>query len=248
MWVWPLIVLQVVFFIGLVLVLKRVLGQNFTNAAAHLQGMSSEYVRRHEELKKQVEAAEQQYREQMAQVKLESNRMITQAKQDAESAKAKLIGEARAESERIVQQGMDSRDALRRDIDQQIDTRAIGRACELIQQVLPGQLQQDIQSHWLDELIRNGLSHVNHLKSQEQIKEAKVVSACPLTAQQRTTLRGWLKERLGREVALTETVDERLVIGLTITLGSLVLDGSLSSKVQRAAQQARQAGAAGGAG
>ena len=248
MWVWPFLVLQGVIFVGLVLVLRRVLSQNFTNAAAHLQGMSSEYIRRHEELKKQVESAEQQYREQMAQVKLESDRIITQAKQDAESAKAKLLEEARAESERIVQQGMETREALRRDMEQQINARAINRACELIQQVLPGQLQQEIQSRWLDELIQNGLSHLNHVTAQEQIKEVKVVSACPLTAQQRATLRTWLKERLSRDITLTETVDERLVIGLTMTLGSLVLDGSLSSKVQRAAQQARQAGASGGGG
>ena len=248
MGVWPLLVLQAVIFVALILVLRKVLSQHFTNAAAHLQGMSSEYVRRHEELKKQIEAAEQQYREQMAQAKLEADRIVSQAKQEAESSKATLLEEARTESERIVQQGMETREALRREIEQQINTRAIGRACELIQQALPGQLQQEIQSHWLDELIKHGLSPLNHVKAQEQIKEAKVVSACPLSAQQRTTLNTWLKERLGREVPLKETVDEQLVLGLTLTLGSLVLDGSLSSKVQRAAQQAHQANVAGGAG
>jgi F0F1-type ATP synthase delta subunit len=34
-------------------------------------------------------------------------------------------------------------------------------------------------------------------------------------------------------------VDEQLIAGLTITLGSLVLDGSLATKVQRAARRAQ---------
>jgi F0F1-type ATP synthase delta subunit len=47
-----------------------------------------------------------------------------------------------------------------------------------------------------------------------------------------------LKEKLGREIRLSESTDERLVAGLTITLGSLILDGSLASKVREAARQA----------
>ena len=43
-----------------------------------------------------------------------------------------------------------------------------------------------------------------------------------------------LKERLGRDVTVTERIDDRLVAGLTMTIGSLVFDGSLASRVQEA--------------
>jgi F-type H+-transporting ATPase subunit delta len=68
-----------------------------------------------------------------------------------------------------------------------------------------------------------------------------VVSAFPLSAAQRQALTRWLSERIGRDITLSEQVDERLVAGLTITLGSLVLDGSLASKVRQAARRAHHA-------
>jgi len=239
---WPFLILQVVIFIGLVVVLRRLLGHHLTSAAAHLQGLSAEYGRRHDELKQRLEESEHQYREQVERAKAEAERIMVQARQEAESSKAKLLEEARAESERIVQQGLESREALQRELAQRMEARALERACELIQEVLPGQLRIEVQSHWLDELIQNGLAQLETVKANNAVREAKVTSACPLTAQQRTVLRQWFKERLGREVTVTEAVDERLVVGLTITLGNLVLDGSLASKVLQAARRAKQVG------
>lgn len=243
---WPFVILQIVIFIGLVMALRRILSRHLTSGAAHLQGLSSEYTRRHEELKQQVTEAEQQYREQMARAKAEADHIMVQAKQEAESSKARLLEEARLEGERIVQQGMESCEVLRKEIEGRMESRALERACELIHEVLPGQLRQEIQSRWLDELIHNGLAQLEQLKTQASVRDARVVSACPLSPQQRSVLRSWLKERLGREVALTEAVDERLVIGLTITLGSLVLDGSLASRVRQAARRAQHARAGSG--
>lgn len=237
---WPFLIVQVVIFIGLVVVLRRLLRRHLTSAAAHLQGLNAEYTRRHDELKHQGAEAEQQYLEHMAHAKSEAEQILTQSRQDADSAKTKLLGEARAESERIVQQGLEAHEALKKELEQRMESRAIDRACELIQEVLPGQLRPTIQSQWLDELLHNGLAQLDQLKAQEPVQEARIASACPLNVQQRTVLRHWLKDRLGHDVTLTEVVDERLVVGLTITLGSLILDGSLASKVRHAARRAHE--------
>ena len=236
---WPFLLLQLVIFIGLVLVLRRILSRNLTTATAHLQGLGAEYMRRHEELKERLGEAEQQYREQMTRATTEAERLIAQGRQEAESSRARLLEEARAESERIVQQGMESRDAIRKELEQRMVLRAIERACELIQEVLPGQLRQEIQSRWLDELIHNGLTQLNHMATQEVATEAKITSAFPLTPEQQGEIRRTLKEKLGRDVTITTHADAKLVAGLTITLGSLVLDGSLASKVRQAARHAQ---------
>ena len=237
-----MLLLQIVIFVGLVVVLRRILGRHLTSAAAHLQRLGAEYATRQEEVKRQLAEAEQHYREQVARAKAEAEQIMTQSQQEAESAKGRLLEEAHAESERIVQQGLESREALQQHLEQQLETRAIARAVELIQSVLPGQLREDMQSHWLDEMIHTGLVQRDAVPLQASVREARVVSACPLTVSQRTTLRTWLKERLGHDVTLAEAVDERLVIGLTLTIGSVVFDGSLASKVLQAARLAQRAG------
>ena len=238
---WPFVLLQLVIFIGLVTILRQVLSRHLTKATARLQGLSAEYSRRHEELKERLGAAESHYQEQVTRAKAESEQLILQARQDAESSRTKLLDDARRESEKIVQQGMESRDALLRELHERTEHRAIERACELIYEVLPKQLRQEIHTRWLDELIRNGFMELKPLEAQETVQEARAVSAFPLTEQQRSLLCAKLKSKMGREIPLTEAVDPGLVAGLTITIGNLVLDGSVASRIQQAARHAQNA-------
>ncbi len=231
------LVLEVVVFVVFVMVLRTIFAKKLTEATAHLQGLSAEYSRRQEDVKQRLEESERQYKEHVARAKAEAEQLVGQAKQEADVSKAKLLEDAHHESERIVQQAMQSRDAIRKELEQQMEIRALERACELIQEVLPGQIRQEIQTHWIDELLRNGLSQLERVTTQEEIAEARVVAAFPLNPEQRKLLRERLKEKFKRELPIKEDINPQLIAGLTITLGSLVLDGSLASKVQQAARR-----------
>lgn len=236
---WPLCVLMLVIFIVMVVVLRYVLGRHYLMATTHLQSLAAEYSRRHDELKQQLGEAERHYEEQMSRAQAEAERLIAQARQEADSSRAKILEEARLESERIVQQGMESRDALRKEIEQTMDDRAIQRACELIQVALPESLRREIQSRWIDEVVQNGASQLERLKTDEPVRDATLASAFPLSPEQRRALQEWLKKGLGHDLTVTEETDERLVAGLKLTVGSRVLDASLFSRVQQAARHAQ---------
>ena len=236
----PFLVLQIAIFLGLALLLRLLFLKHLTSATTHLQALSAEYTKRHDELKQRLEQTEQQYREQMVRAKTEAEQLVAGAKQEADASKGRVLEEARVEGERIIQQAMESRDALRKELEQGMEARAITRACELIQQVLPGQLREGIQSHWLDELLKNGLSHLERVTMQEAVEEVRVVSAFPLNAEQRRLLHDQVKKALGREVPVKEETDPGLVAGLILTLGSVVFDGSLASKLQQAARDAQR--------
>jgi ATP synthase F1 delta subunit len=237
---WPLFVLLIVAFVAMVVVLRQIMARHLTRATTHLQDLSAEYTRRQEELKERLATAEQQYQEQVARAKAEADRILAAARQEAESAKAAQLEEARLESERVVRQAMDTREALRKELERQLEARAVERACEFIEGALSEDVRQQLQTVWLEELFRNGLSQFDRLKQEADAQEARIVSALPLSKEQRQRLHARLKERLGHEVALTEQVDARLVAGLTITIGSLVFDGSLASKVRLAARKAKE--------
>ena len=56
--------------------------------------------------------------------------------------------------------------------------------------------------------------------------EAEVISAMPLTEEQKTAIATALKQRLGRDVQLNCSVNEDLVGGAVIRAGDLIIDGS----------------------
>ena len=75
----------------------------------------------------------------------------------------------------------------------------------------------------------------------EDVKEAKVVSAFPLTPDQKKRIISQLKSILGFSLNLEEAVDPDIVAGLSIHIGHLVIDGSFAFKLREAAQHAQNA-------
>jgi len=73
------------------------------------------------------------------------------------------------------------------------------------------------------------------LAESRQSIEAEVVTARPLSADQKTKLTDALQTRLGVSVSLVEVVDESLVGGAMVKAGDLVIDGSAKGRVEKLA-------------
>jgi len=74
----------------------------------------------------------------------------------------------------------------------------------------------------------------------ENTLDVEVVSALPLSAEQKATLSAALAKRFKRQVRITETVDPTLVGGAVVRAGDLVIDGSLRGRLARLQQQMAQ--------
>lgn len=60
---------------------------------------------------------------------------------------------------------------------------------------------------------------------------AEVVSAAPLTGEQESELARVLKDKIGKDVSLNTRVDESLIGGLVVKVGSQMIDTSLKTKL-----------------
>lgn len=71
---------------------------------------------------------------------------------------------------------------------------------------------------------------------------AEVVSASPLSDDQRNRLAETLKKQAGRDVKIDMSVDERLIGGLRVKLGSRMIDTSIRSKLDAMQNMMKEAG------
>ena len=62
--------------------------------------------------------------------------------------------------------------------------------------------------------------------------DAEAISAFALSAEQEKTIIETLKNKLGREVSLTTTVDESLIGGVVIKAGDTIIDGSMKAQLE----------------
>jgi len=70
--------------------------------------------------------------------------------------------------------------------------------------------------------------------------DAEIISAFAVSDAQRSKVSESLKQRLGREINLSVTIDESLVGGVIIRAGDMVIDGSVRGKLEKLASTVNQ--------
>jgi len=231
-----LITLQVIIFVALIILFRKIMTKNVVSATQHLEEMNQDYLQKEQEINRQLEEIRQKSEEMITAAQKEAEKLRLEIISQAEKDRDGMLQQARVRSEEVVQQADKSRQQLLAEVDEKISHEAITKACELIENTLPKEFKLLVHSHWVEDLISRGFSKLERLHIPEKIDEVRIVSAFALSDEQRKTIVKKLVESLGRQVKLKEEVDPKLVAGIVITIGSLVLDGSLDNKIREKAR------------
>lgn len=233
-----LVVFQIIVFVSLILLLRRVLNKNVVSATRHIEELNQEYSQKEQELSRKLEEADLKSQSILKSSQEQAEALKREIIKEAESERDKIISQARAQSAEIIEQADNSRQALIAEVNQKIMEKALNQAAELIQQVLPERLRERIHRYWVDDLISSSFGDLRRLHIPEGDLEAKLVSAFPFTNNQRQALKAKIEEKLKRKIDIREEVDPQVVAGFIISLGSLVLDGSLRNKIKERTKSA----------
>lgn len=229
------IALLLILFIAMIVFLNKVMNRDLGAATAHLDQVASDYGKKEEEIKKQFEDLKRQGQQILETAQADAEQQKQRMLKEINEQKDKILVEAHEKVNEMMQQTDHARKALLDEADQKIEERAISRAAELLQEVLPEQARLKIHEVWIENLMANSFTQLDRLHIRDGIKEARVVSAFPLTDAQRNLLQERIKEKLGFAVNLIEEIDAGIIAGWAVTIGDLVLDGSLRFKIQEAA-------------
>lgn len=238
LFIW-LLIIQLVIFAVLVVFLRTIMARNIQTATSHLNEVNRDFTQKMEESKKRFQEAERYYDEMVLKAKMDAEKLKAQILNEARDAEETLLKDARQRSEEIVQQANKAGEVLTQEIDEKIDERSIDKACELAQSVLSESSSKELHDRWVEELLKNGFEELGRLNLSKDSQEVKVVSAYPLTSDQKAEIQKRIKEKVKREVKLREAVDPHLVAGLKMTLGSVDIDGSLRFRLRERARRAR---------
>ncbi|HDZ76700.1 MAG TPA: hypothetical protein ENH41_01285 [Candidatus Omnitrophica bacterium] len=231
-----LIIIQVFVFSVLIYVFRKIMTKNITSATDHLDQLNHDYENKEIESAKKLEDAEKKSGEILAQARGEAEKIRLDARKEITSERDKIINQAHIQSDDLIQQADKSRKSLIAEIEQKIAGEAIKKACELTRDSLPLDFKKLAQSYWIDDLIKNGFDELKDLAVGDGIREAKVISAFPLSQEVRKSLVKRLKLLLKRDISLKEEIDSSVIVGIIVTIGNLVLDGSLSNKIRQQAK------------
>lgn len=234
-WLW-LVLIQLVVFTLLVVFLKVLLTRNISTATTHLHELNQDYNQKVEDANKRKTEVDRYYDEMLLKAKADAEKSKVQILREAQATQEVIMKQARQQSEEIIGQANRSHEMALSEMGARIEARAAERASELAGKVLTNEMGETLHKQWVKELLKTGLEDLGRLHVPEQIQEVLVASAFALSDEQKNLILKKLKEALGHEVRLSESVRPEMIAGLQIMLGSLVIDGSLRHKIKEAAR------------
>ncbi len=232
MWLVIFLVIVIILFFGfLVLLLVKILKRDLVQGTKHLDELNQDYLKKEEEAERYLAEAKQKSQEMVQKAQQDAERMKEEIISNIQGEKDRVIAVARQQAQDIVQQADKTRQMLLAEINDRVAKEAIVEACNLIQDTLPEQFKQDAHAHWVQDLIKSGFTNLERLRIPQDIQEVSITSAFPLSEEQKKSLLKSLKDVLKRDITLKEKVDLKIVVGIIIQIGDLVLDGSLKNRI-----------------
>ena len=232
-----IIVLQIIIFSGLIFFLRQILTKDVRRATQHLEQQEEEYEKKEAELKKRLSESQSYYEEMLKKANDEASLVRTQSLKEVQEVRDKTLETARVQSEEIIRRANKLAEQLKLELTSGMADQALERACSLIQEALPVSLQKAIHTQWVEELVSSDLGTLDRMHLPAAVKEAEVKSAFPLTQEQQAQLKKRLKEKVKKEIEIKEVREPRVVAGLVVSIGGIVLDGSLTNRIREIARK-----------
>ena len=231
MTVLSLLLIVILMFGALVFLLRQVLMRPIRRLSSHLEKLNEDYTKKLEEAKKQKEDAEKYYQETIARTREETERLKQQLIQEGQEAGRQALAEGRRQGEEVIRRAQAASETMMQEIEKKIEAAALEKTREWLLQLLPGKMAEETHSRWVDAFLENGFEGWNRFQVPEKAEAAEVMTAFPLKASEKKKLEAQLSKALGRGIQIREKVDPHLILGLRLTMDSLVVDGSFQSKV-----------------
>ncbi|OPZ25706.1 MAG: F0F1 ATP synthase subunit B [Lentisphaerae bacterium ADurb.BinA184] len=231
-----IIIIQVITFLVLVLLLRRLLYSAYAAELKRLRELNAENQNKAEKLARELEATEHEHRRRMETAEAEIRDLRNRLQADAKQQREDVLRKAREESDRIVGQAMGMKDRLREELEGQLQERSVGMACQLIKDVLSGDSMRGFHEGLVQDVTAD-LARVaeDKLRGLDPARPVLVRTPYRLTEAQVGEVASALSRQSGRRLQLSQQTDPEVIAGLEISAGSLLIDGSLAGQLRRIA-------------
>ena len=238
MWV-QFAIIQVVVFVVIVVVLKRILLSDTMNAVERLRQVEAEVRRKEESIRQEIEQHEKDFQQKSAEAREKMEREREASERELGKLKESMLNDAKRESERIIGEAQINKEKTRREIFEEMANTAVDFSRQIFDLVFSDKIGSAINRQFVDELIE-ALEGIDESTVTVEGGEREFVASHPLDADQKKRLEEVLSRKFGTEIRVSEKVDPKLLAGLVLRMGGLEIDGSLINRFQEAAVEVKR--------
>ena len=227
-----LLVIQIVTFVAIIFLLRFLFSRHLKAALDRLNNLHEENLAKEEELNEELKRAKEESQVEIERGKVEAERIIEDGKKEAARMRLSLEEEAKAQAAKIVAMGKVEAEKMKESLVKDMQGQSVELASRMISELLIDADKVALQYQFANEIIEE-ISRLPKEQFSVQSKEIKVTSSYPLLERQREELKKVLSVKLGRAPEIKEEIDPKLIGGLILNIGGMVIDGTLKNKLQR---------------
>lgn len=230
--VFQLIIVQVVTFVAIVFVLRKLLYSESAKETLRLKKLKEETSQKQKELQQKIDAAQDAYKEKMSEAEEQARAYHLKSKEEAKELQKQVLDKANEEAEQIVRSAFNAKEKMREEIAE--DMRK--RAPMLISRIFKEFLSPAVRDMAHKELVRDVMDKIKKAEKisfKSKVDKGEIISARPLSDKDKSEIEMLIRNNLGYEVLLQGKEDGELVAGVIIKLGTILIDGSLDNRLKQ---------------
>ncbi|MFH0763882.1 MAG: F0F1 ATP synthase subunit delta [Candidatus Omnitrophota bacterium] len=234
-----LIIIQVITFIAIVFVLRKLLYTETAKETRRLAELKEANARKEQELQMKLEEAEGAYRQKIAKVEEDAKRLRAKAEEEAEEIRQKTLARAREEAELVMKTALNAKEKIREEINFEMRKEVPALAAQMFKEVISARAKE--MAH--KELVKEVTKEIRALEKSRFSAKAKTIevsSPYPLEKEEKSEVASAVCEKLGNKVPLEEKLDKELIAGIEVKVGTLIIDGSILNRLRQAKEALRK--------
>lgn len=234
-----ILVAQFVVFVVIVIVLRKLLLSDTMNAVHRLKAAESDLAKKEDVMRQRMDTHEQEFLKKQAAAQEEMDRRRAADEQDLGRLRDRIKAEAKAEADKILGDAQLAKEKIREQLVREMSGKAVEYAGELFKMVVSKNVGEKLNMAFVDELI-GALSEVDETSIHVEVNESEFIASHKLDPAQKSRLEALLAQKFGVTININEKIDESLLAGLIIKLGSLEIDGSLLNRYREGVSEIKK--------
>ena len=231
----PFIFLQIASVMAIFFFLRMLLHKQLELGIRRIKKMDEENLKRETELNEKLKNHDKEYAAKIGEAEKNAGAIIEEAKEEAKKIREEGRISAKDESKKIISSGLQEKEKVLGEADSRIMAKTVDIAQEILKKIFSEddmrQFRVKLSKEVIDYIV--GAKEVGALL--EASESAEVMSAEPLTDQEKKYILKAIKEKGNAKTEVKFTMEKGLTGGLTLKIGKRVIDGSIAYRVSKAA-------------
>lgn len=234
------IILQIIVFSGIIYFLKKILFKDTESAEKRLGVVYEDLVKKQKDLTEKIEEGEREFQVKKEEAAAIAEKMATQALEETRKKEEEILKKARAEADDILAKAHGSRDTFYHSLEVEANKKMIDYVAEVLKNVFDSKTELLIHTQFVRNFIEQAKK--SDLATVDAKGQAFVLrSAMPLKKEEKDEIMGILSEKLGtKDLKIEEVEDKKLIAGIALQIGTLLLEGNFANSVKDAANQYKE--------